>query len=98
MIERTDDGSRRQIVARGGGMGSGVCVRVRRRGAVVLSAATLTALTGCSGFLVPAGEGEPDPTPSASGPGIVRAETLPPTPRPRLRRAGADRPDLRPAR
>ncbi|MDG9688062.1 DUF4232 domain-containing protein [Streptomyces sp. DH18] len=63
-------------------MGSGVCVRVRRRGAVVLSAATLTALTGCSGFLVPAGEGEPDPTPSASGPGIVRAETLPPTPAP----------------
>ncbi|MFJ8322191.1 DUF4232 domain-containing protein [Streptomyces anulatus] len=82
MIERTDDGPLRQIVARGGGMGSGVCVRVRRRGAVVLSAATLTALTGCSGFLVPAGEGEPDPTPSASGPGIVRAETLPPTPAP----------------
>lgn len=54
MIERTDDGPRRQIVARGGGMGSGVCVRVRRRGAVVLTAATLTALTGCSGFLVPA--------------------------------------------
>lgn len=35
-------------------MGSGVCVRVRRQGAVVLSAAALTALTGCSGFLVPA--------------------------------------------
>ncbi|MFH9397820.1 DUF4232 domain-containing protein [Streptomyces sp. NPDC017556] len=64
-------------------MGSGVCVRVRRRGAVVVSAVTLTALTGCSGFLVPVGEGEePAPTASASGPGIVRAETLPPTPAP----------------
>ncbi|MFD7127308.1 MULTISPECIES: DUF4232 domain-containing protein [Streptomyces] len=63
-------------------MGGKVRVRVRRQGAVLLSAAALTALTGCSGFLVPAGEGEPDPTPSASGPGIVRAETLPPTPAP----------------
>ncbi|MFJ9891573.1 DUF4232 domain-containing protein [Streptomyces sp. NPDC091287] len=65
----------------------GMCVRarVRRRASVVLLAAALTALTGCSGFLVPAGEGEePDPTPSASAPrsGIVRAETLPPTPAP----------------
>ncbi|MEU5285781.1 DUF4232 domain-containing protein [Streptomyces sp. NPDC020755] len=70
----------------------GVCVqgrvrvRVRRRASAVLLAAALTALTGCSGFLVPAGEGEdPDnPTPSASAPrsGIVRAETLPPTPAP----------------
>ncbi|MFE7138824.1 DUF4232 domain-containing protein [Streptomyces sp. NPDC057644] len=60
-------------------------VRVRRRVRVVLLAATLTALTGCSGFLVPAGEGErPDPAPSAAAP---RAETLPPTPTP-----GADAP------
>lgn len=68
----------------------GVCVRNRRRISVVLSAATLTALTGCSGFLVPAGEGEePDPTPSASAPrsGTVRPETPPPTPAP-----GADAP------
>ncbi|EHM30124.1 hypothetical protein SPW_1424 [Streptomyces sp. W007] len=78
-------------------MGSGVCVRVPRRGAVALSAAALTALTGCSGFLVPAGEGEPDPTPSASGPGIVRAETLPPTPPPpTARRSGPPRPPPRP--
>ncbi|MDJ1641464.1 DUF4232 domain-containing protein [Streptomyces pakalii] len=60
-------------------------VRVRRRVPVALLSATLTALTGCSGFLVPAGEGErPDPTASASAP---RAETLPPTPAP-----GADAP------
>ncbi|MGV9522478.1 DUF4232 domain-containing protein [Streptomyces griseus] len=68
----------------------GVGVRVRRRASAALLAATLTALTGCSGFLVPAGEGEePDPTPSASAsrPGLVRAETLPPTPTP-----GADAP------
>ncbi|WP_137233841.1 DUF4232 domain-containing protein [Streptomyces sp. BPSDS2] len=68
----------------------GVRVRVRRRASAVLLAATLTALTGCSGFLVPAGEGEePDPTPtvSASRPGLVHAETLPPTPTP-----GADAP------
>ncbi|MFE7336825.1 DUF4232 domain-containing protein [Streptomyces griseus] len=68
----------------------GVYVRVRRRASAVLLAATLTALTGCSGFLVPAGEGEePDPTPavSASRPGLVHAETLPPTPTP-----GADAP------
>ncbi|MET8661868.1 DUF4232 domain-containing protein [Streptomyces griseus] len=69
-------------------MGTGGCARrsarVRRRTSAVLSAAAaLTALTGCSGFLVPAGEGEkPDPTPSATGPGAVRAETLPPTPAP----------------
>lgn len=59
--------------------------RVRGRASAVLLAAALTALTGCSGFLVPAGEGEePDPAPSASAPrsGIVRAETLPPTPAP----------------
>ncbi|MFD4128922.1 DUF4232 domain-containing protein [Streptomyces globisporus] len=60
-------------------------VRVRRRVRVALLTATLTALTGCSGFLVPAGEGErPDPTPSVPAP---RAETLPPTPAP-----GADAP------
>ncbi|MEU5371818.1 DUF4232 domain-containing protein [Streptomyces sp. NPDC005951] len=55
-------------------------VRVRRRGRVALLSATLTALTGCSGFLVPVGEGErPDPAPSASAP---RAETPPPPPAP----------------
>ncbi|OCC12207.1 DUF4232 domain-containing protein [Streptomyces sp. PTY087I2] len=59
--------------------------RVRRRVRAALPAAALMALTGCSGFLVPAGEGEePDPTPSAS---TSRAETLPPTPTP-----GADAP------
>ncbi|WP_408991841.1 DUF4232 domain-containing protein [Streptomyces sp. 1268] len=58
-------------------------VRVRRRVRVALLTAALTALTGCSGFLVPAGEGErPDPAPSAS-----RAGTLPPAPTP-----GADAP------
>ncbi|MFJ5043772.1 DUF4232 domain-containing protein [Streptomyces sp. NPDC088719] len=67
----------------GVGMSRSVCVRgrVRRRAAAVLLAATVTALTGCSGFLVPAGEGEePDPAPSASAPGsgIARAETPPP--------------------
>ncbi|WP_251052310.1 MULTISPECIES: DUF4232 domain-containing protein [unclassified Streptomyces] len=39
---------------------------------VVLTAVAATALTGCSGFLVPAGEGERAPTPSA------RAATPPP--------------------
>ncbi|MFI1220559.1 MULTISPECIES: DUF4232 domain-containing protein [unclassified Streptomyces] len=64
-------------------------VRLRRRVPVLLLTATLTALTGCSGFLVPAGEGEVDPAPAASAPpsGGVRAETLPPTPAP-----GADAP------
>ncbi|MFE2975377.1 DUF4232 domain-containing protein [Streptomyces sp. NPDC059258] len=66
-------------------MNERVRIRIRRRARVALLAATLTALTGCSGFLVPAGEGErPDPTPSAS---VPRAETLPPTPAP-----GADAP------
>ncbi|WNF26379.1 DUF4232 domain-containing protein [Streptomyces sp. C11-1] len=64
-------------------------VRIRRRASPVLPAAALLTLTGCSGFLVPAGEGEPDPTPStsASRPGGVHAETLPPAPAP-----GADAP------
>ncbi|NUV71632.1 MULTISPECIES: DUF4232 domain-containing protein [unclassified Streptomyces] len=64
-------------------MSERVRVRVRRRVRVALLTAALTALTGCSGFLVPAGEGErPDPAPSAS-----RAGTLPPAPTP-----GADAP------
>ncbi|MEI7030004.1 DUF4232 domain-containing protein [Streptomyces pratensis] len=60
--------------------------RVRAPGAAVLSAVALMALTGCSGFLVPAGEGVAGPSPSASpsaslpGPGIVRAKTPPPAP------------------
>ncbi|WP_415956474.1 DUF4232 domain-containing protein [Streptomyces sp. 021-4] len=52
----------------------------------------LTALTGCSGFLVPAGEGEREPTPSA------RASTPPPpsaTPRP-IADAPAQGPDPSP--
>ncbi|MFF8552364.1 DUF4232 domain-containing protein [Streptomyces sp. NPDC015501] len=59
--------------------------RVRGRVPAVLTGAATVVLTGCSGFLVPAGEGErPEPAPSASAPrsGIVRAETLPPAPAP----------------
>ncbi|MFI2782089.1 DUF4232 domain-containing protein [Streptomyces sp. ALB3] len=42
-------------------------MRVRKMiSAAVSTAATLT-LSGCAGFLVPAGEGEPDPAPSRSG-------------------------------
>lgn len=55
-----------------GEMGERVRGRARtwRPAAVVV---LLTALTGCSGFLVPAGEGEREPTPTA------RAATPPPT-------------------
>ncbi|WP_233436165.1 MULTISPECIES: DUF4232 domain-containing protein [Streptomyces] len=49
-------------------MGVRVRIRVRRQASVVLPTAMLMALTGCSGFLVPAGEGERDPAPSASAP------------------------------
>ncbi|WP_405509722.1 DUF4232 domain-containing protein [Streptomyces cyaneofuscatus] len=72
-------------------MGERVRGRVRSWGpasVVVL----LTALTGCSGFLVPAGEGEREPTPSA------RAPTPPPpsaTPRP-IADAPAQGPDPSP--
>ncbi|MGW0789202.1 DUF4232 domain-containing protein [Streptomyces sp. NPDC002911] len=42
-------------------------MRVRRTiSAAVFTAASLT-LSGCAGFLVPAGEGEPGPTPSPAG-------------------------------
>ncbi|MFJ1951535.1 DUF4232 domain-containing protein [Streptomyces microflavus] len=62
-------------------MGERVRIRARLRrpapAAVLLTAVVATALTGCSGFLVPAGEGERGPTPSASAPG-VHTETLPP--------------------
>ncbi|MEW2069201.1 DUF4232 domain-containing protein [Streptomyces sp. NPDC007346] len=55
-------------------------VRSRRRAsaAVLLTAVAATALTGCAGFLVPAGEGEPGPTPSASTPGPGAHPTTPP--------------------
>lgn len=62
-------------------MGERVRIRARLRrpapAAVLLTAVAATVLTGCSGFLVPAGEGERSPTPSASAPG-VHADTLPP--------------------
>ncbi|NYS20609.1 DUF4232 domain-containing protein [Streptomyces sp. SJ1-7] len=48
-------------------MGERVRGRTRTRRAAS-AAVLLTVLTGCSGFLVPAGEGEPDPTPSARAP------------------------------
>ncbi|NEA16686.1 DUF4232 domain-containing protein [Streptomyces halstedii] len=58
-------------------------MRVRNTITALLCATGALTLTGCAGFLVPAGEGEPGPSESparASGPpGIVRAETLPPT-------------------
>ncbi|MFJ2572652.1 DUF4232 domain-containing protein [Streptomyces halstedii] len=58
-------------------------MRVRNTITAVLCATGALTLTGCAGFLVPAGEGEPGPPESparASGPpGVVRAETLPPT-------------------
>ncbi|MFI8432217.1 DUF4232 domain-containing protein [Streptomyces sp. NPDC079020] len=55
---------------------------VRRAAVAVWVAAAGAALTGCAGFLVPAGEGEPEPTPSATRtvPYGVHADTLPPTP------------------
>ncbi|MFJ4967281.1 DUF4232 domain-containing protein [Streptomyces sp. NPDC088755] len=57
-------------------------VRMRRPGsvAVLLAAAAASALTGCSGFLVPAGEGERSPAPSASARPGVSAGALPPPP------------------
>ncbi|MFD5904277.1 DUF4232 domain-containing protein [Streptomyces microflavus] len=62
-------------------MGEGVRIRARLRrpapAAVLLTAVAATALTGCSGFLVPAGEGDRSPTSSATAPG-VHADTLPP--------------------
>lgn len=64
MIEH---GSRRTAGGRDGGRGD---MRGRIRGpvstAALLTAAAGLTLTGCGGFLVPAGEGEPDATPSAS--------------------------------
>ncbi|WP_411084321.1 DUF4232 domain-containing protein [Streptomyces sp. cmx-18-6] len=57
-------------------------LRIRRpASAAVLLTAAAMALTGCAGFLVPAGEGEARPTPSVSAqrPG-AHADTPPPTP------------------
>ncbi|MEE1737427.1 DUF4232 domain-containing protein [Streptomyces sp. BE147] len=55
---------------------------VRRAVVALWTAAAGVTLTGCAGFLVPAGEGEPEPTPSATRtvPHGVHADTLPPTP------------------
>ncbi|MET9476649.1 DUF4232 domain-containing protein [Streptomyces sp. NPDC002917] len=52
----------------------------RRAVAAVCAAGALAlSLSGCAGFLVPAGEGEPGPTPSVSHtPGRVHAEKLQP--------------------
>ncbi|MDK0518802.1 DUF4232 domain-containing protein [Streptomyces sp. ML-6] len=49
-------------------------------------------LSGCAGFLVPAGEGEPEPTPSGSW--LVHADKLP-TPFPSGTAALPDRPPVR---
>ncbi|MET8325524.1 DUF4232 domain-containing protein [Streptomyces sp. NPDC005181] len=47
--------------------------------AVCVAGALALSLSGCAGFLVPAGEGEPGPTPSVSRtPGRVHADTLQP--------------------
>ncbi|MEV5677639.1 DUF4232 domain-containing protein [Streptomyces sp. NPDC052179] len=56
--------------------------RIRRAVAAAWPAVAGMVLTGCSGFLVPAGEGEPEPTPSATRtvPSGVHADALPPTP------------------
>lgn len=66
---------------RGGrGMGeTGERVRMWRLVPVVV---VLAALTGCSGFLVPAGEGEPEPAPSARAvapPSVTPPSVTPPT-------------------
>ncbi|MFJ8857534.1 DUF4232 domain-containing protein [Streptomyces sp. NPDC102451] len=53
-------------------------MRVRRTiSAAVFTAATLT-LSGCAGFLVPAGEGEPGPSPSPAAP--TRPDAAAPAP------------------
>ncbi|MFD9541336.1 DUF4232 domain-containing protein [Streptomyces sp. NPDC060022] len=57
-------------------------MRVRKTMSSAVITAGVLALSGCSGFLVPAGEGEPGRTPSASSTeraqtGGVRAEPLP---------------------
>ncbi|MFF3998290.1 DUF4232 domain-containing protein [Streptomyces cyaneofuscatus] len=60
-----------------GAMGERVRGRTRtwRPAAVVV---LLTALTGCSGFLVPAGEGEREPTPSARAAAPLPPSVTPP--------------------
>ncbi|MET7367118.1 DUF4232 domain-containing protein [Streptomyces sp. NPDC005566] len=57
-------------------------MRVRKRMTAAVITAGALALSGCSGFLVPAGEGEPGPTPGAASTGRaqtggVRAEPFP---------------------
>ncbi|GAA2951817.1 hypothetical protein GCM10020227_18680 [Streptomyces flavovirens] len=59
-------------------------MRVRHTTTAVLCSAAALTLSGCAGFLVPAGEGEPAPTrhpaQAAAPSGTVRAETLPAVP------------------
>ncbi|MFF3124158.1 DUF4232 domain-containing protein [Streptomyces sp. NPDC057908] len=63
--------------------------RRRPTAAVLMAGALGLSLSGCAGFLVPAGEGEPEPTPSASY--GVHADKLP-SPFPRISAALPDRP------
>ncbi|WP_031081994.1 DUF4232 domain-containing protein [Streptomyces sp. NRRL WC-3549] len=59
-------------------------MRARNTVSAVLCSAGALVLSGCAGFLVPPGEGEPAPAPGPAQasvtPGIVRAETLPAVP------------------
>ncbi|WP_189277178.1 DUF4232 domain-containing protein [Streptomyces atratus] len=63
--------------------------RRRPTAAVLMAGALGLSLSGCAGFLVPAGEGEPEPTPSASY--GVHADKLP-SPFPSISAALPDRP------
>lgn len=60
-----------------GGRGMGETSERVRMWRVVPVAVVLAVLTGCSGFLVPAGEGEPEPTPSARA--VAPPSVTPPT-------------------
>ncbi|MGW2178717.1 DUF4232 domain-containing protein [Streptomyces sp. NPDC001732] len=75
-----------------GPTGAGTGTRTAGRGpvtAALLTGALGLTLSGCAGFLVPAGEGEPEPTPSGSW--AVHADKLP-TPFPSGTVALPDRP------
>lgn len=71
------------------GAGTGPEAWRRRPVAVLMTGALALSLSGCAGFLVPAGEGEPAPTPSA--PYRVHADKLP-TPVPTVSAPLPDRP------
>ncbi|WP_370803865.1 DUF4232 domain-containing protein [Streptomyces sp. DvalAA-43] len=74
------------------GAGTGTRTGRRRPSAAVLLAGGLgLSLSGCAGFLVPAGEGEPVPTPTPSGSYLVHADKLP-TPFPSASVVLPDRP------